>query len=74
MSARQLRAIRVYFNRTPDGDFRFVTGCLNGVRGDDAKTAAEGAITSAVEQGYVEDDQRIADDIIALVEIDEGVR
>lgn len=68
MLLEQLRAIRTWHQRQADGDFQFVTSCLNGTRGETAKTAAENAILTAVERGSINDDSRIAQCIVELVE------
>lgn len=73
MSAKTLKAIRQYMNRTrPEGDFEFVSRCLDGTRGELAKFGAEAAITGAVDMGYIDDDRRIADEIVAFVESEEA--
>lgn len=68
MKAQTLHAIRVFMNREPDGDYRFVTACLAGTRGEEAKAAAEVAITVACELDRIDDDSAMADQIIDLVQ------
>ena len=74
MTAKMLAAVRLFQQRSVDGDFTFVTSCLNGTRGEDAKRAAEVAVNTAAEYGHIEDDPRIADHIVALVEDEEADR
>ncbi|WP_367139318.1 hypothetical protein [Saccharothrix sp. HUAS TT1] len=71
MTAKELNAVRIYFARKPDGEYEFVTDCLKGVRGEPAKYAAESVVVGAVEAGYIGDDKRIADEIVAMVESEE---